>query len=266
MVNRILISLLLMTALRAQTTDSEPGLLDAARRGRTVHLGALLDKGASLEAKDKDGRTALMLAAQHGHADTVSLLLSKGALPDVRDREGLNAYGLAFLSTAKGREKVLSLLPAPARVRVVLDIASVLDKAYNSCFMTPPQLAERLREVRPDALVARAVREFAGVGNSLLDLVAADGDAVLSLRVRPEAMCVQQESSDNLQMQVDVRLMLSGSEAAIWEKTVGGGLKGLKARVATNPVQYLSVYEEWAKAEAEPIYAGLVAALLKSGR
>jgi hypothetical protein len=43
-------------------------------------------------------------------------------------------------------------------------------------------------------------------------------------------------------------------------------LKGLKARVATNPVQYVALYEEWAKAEATPIYWGVVAALLKDAR
>jgi hypothetical protein len=79
-------------------------------------------------------------------------------------------------------------------------------------------------------------------------------------------MCVQQQSSDNLQMQIDVRLLFQGSETALWEKTFGGGLKGLKARVAVNPVQYAAAYEEWAKAEAPGIYAGLVAALLKSAR
>lgn len=265
--NRTLVSLVLFWALMARAADSGPDLLNAAKKGQTGQVRALLEKGAAPESKDKDGRTALMLAAQHGHAETVSLLLSKGAQADARDREGFNAYGLAFLSTAKGREKVLNLLPPPARIRLALQATSILGSAYNSCFMTPPQLAERIREVKPDALVMGALREVAAAADSrLIELVAADGDAILSLGVRPEAMCVQQQSSDNLRIEIDVRLVRKGSETALWEKTFGGGLKGLKARVATNPVQYAAAYAEWAKAEAPSIYSGLVAALLKSGR
>ena len=76
-------------------------------------------------------------------------------------------------------------------------------------------------------------------------------------------MCVQQQSSDNLRMEIDVRLVRQGSQTPIWEKTIGGGLKGLKARVATNPVQYGTLYEEAVKAEAAAIYWGAAAALLK---
>jgi hypothetical protein len=67
-------------------------------------------------------------------------------------------------------------------------------------------------------------------------------------------------------MEIDARLLRKGNETPVWEKTFGGGLKGLKARVATNTVQYGTLYEEWAKAEAAPIYWGAVTALLKDGR
>lgn len=264
---RSVITVVLFWASMARAADSGPDLLNAAKKGQTAQVRALLEKGAAPESKDKEGRTALMLAAQHGHADTVSLLLSKGAMADARDAEGLNAYGLALLSTSKGREKVLNLLPAPARVRLLLEATWIPENAYNSCFMTPQQLAERIREVKPDALAMAAVREVAaGADSRFLELVSAGGDAVLSLRVRPGAMCVQQQSSDNLRMEIEVRLVRRGSETPVWEKTFGGGLKGLKARAATNPVQYATLYEECAKAEAAPIYWGMVAALLKEGR
>jgi len=263
---RIPISFLLFGLLSAGATDPGADLLNAASRGQTDQVRTLLEKGAPREAKDKDGRTALMLAAQHGYTDTVSLLLSKGADAGARDTEGFKAYGLAYLSKAKGREKVLSLLPAPPPTRVVLEAAPVLDKAFNSCFMTPHQLAERIREVQPESMVLAAVRDVAsGTDKRILELVASGGDAVFSLRVRPEAMCVLQQSADNLQMEIDARLVRNGSDAAVWQKTYGGGLKGLKARVATSPVQYAGAYEEWAKAEAPSVFAGLVAAVLKTG-
>jgi hypothetical protein len=264
---RTIIPLVLFWTLMAWAADSGPDLLNAAKKGQTAQVRALLEKGASPESKDKEGRTALMLAAQHGHADIVGLLLSKGAKADARDGEGLNAYGLALLSTSKGREKVLDLLPPPMHVRLSLEAAWAPDNAYNSCFMTPQQLAERLREVKPDALAIGAVREVsAGADTRFIELVAGGGDLVLSLRVRPGAMCVQQQSVDNLRMEIDVRLMRNGNETPVWEKTIGGGLKGLKARMAANPVQYAALYEEWAKAEAGPVYWGAVAALLKDGR
>lgn len=264
---RTVIPLVLFWALLAPAADSGPDLLNAARKGQTAQVRALLEKGTAPDSKDKEGRTALMLAAEHGRPDTVSLLLSKGANADARDEEGLNAYGLALLSTSKGREKVLNLLPPPAGVRLSLEATWTPDNAYNSCFMTPQQLAERIREIKPDALAIAALREVAaGAGTWFIELVSGGGDAVLNLRVRPAAMCVQQQSSDNLRLEIDARLIRKGSETPRWEKTFGGGLKGLKARVATNPVQYRALYEEWAKVEAAPIYWGAVAALLKDGR
>src|SRR5580700_1359604 len=219
------IPVLLFWGLVVSAADLGPDLLSFAKRGEIRSVRTLLENGAAIESKDKDGRTALMLAAQHGHVDIVSLLLDKGAKADARDGEGMNAFGLALLSTGKGREKVLNLLPAPARVRLLVEATPVLDAAYNSCFMTPLQLAERIREVKPEALAVGAVREVAAGGDSrFIELVAADGDAVLSLRVRPGAMCVQQQSTDNLLMEIDARLLRKGSETAIWEKTFGGGL------------------------------------------
>jgi hypothetical protein len=261
---RTFIPFLLLWGWIAAAADSGPDLWNAARKGQTDQVRALLEKGAAVESRDRDGRTALMLAAEHGHPDTVSLLLSKGAKTDARDKEGWTPYGLALLSTSKGRDRVLNLLPAPARVRLALEATWIPENTYSSCFMTPQQLAERIREVKPDALAIEALREVSSKADTrFIELVSTEADAVLKLRVRPGAMCVQQQSSDNLRMEIDVQLMRKGSDAAIWQKTFGGGLKGLKARAATSPVQYGPLYEEWAKAQAAAIYWGTVGALLK---
>ena len=126
------IALLLLLTVKVSAADLGPDLLNAAKKGQTDQVRVLLEKGAALESQDKNGRTALMLAAQHGHPDSVSLLLAKGAKADARDREDWNAYGLALLSTSKGREKVLSLLPAPARVRLSLEATWVAGNMYYS--------------------------------------------------------------------------------------------------------------------------------------
>jgi hypothetical protein len=258
------VALLLLCLPAVRAADSAPDLLLAAKKGQAANVRSLLEKGTPVESRDKEGRTALMLAAEHGHAEVVSLLLSKGAKPDQRDQEGLNAYALSVLSTAKGRENILHLLPAPEHVKLELQAKWVPENAYSSCFMNPKQIAERLQEIRPDDLATTALREVAGMAAiPFLELVASDGDAVLTLQVRPGAMCVQQQLNDNLRMEIDVSLMRKGSESAVWQKTFGGGLKGMKAKIATNPVQYGAVYQEWAKAEASPIFWGAVTALLK---
>lgn len=258
---------LLLWPLTAPAADLGPELLNAAKKGQTDRVRDLLEKGAGAESHDKNGRTALMLASQHGHPETVSLLLEKGAKAGVRDEDGWNAYGLALLSTSKERDAVLKLLPQPERVRLGIEATWIAGSAFSSCFMTPRQLAERMREVRPDELVVAALREVAaGADTRFIELASRDVNVVLTLQVRPEASCVQQQASDNLRMEIDARVAHQGNASAIWEKTFGGGLKGLKARVATNSVQYAALYGEWAKAEAGAIYWGMVTSLLKDER
>src|ERR1035441_8766576 len=77
-------------------------ILEAARKGQSKEIEALLAKGADLEARDKEGRTPLMLAAQYGRTATVRLLLGKGAKPDARDTRRWNAYMQALLAPSGG--------------------------------------------------------------------------------------------------------------------------------------------------------------------
>ena len=258
------IPLLLFGVLICRAADAVPDLLSAAKKGQTEEVRALLERGVPVESRDKDGRTALMMAAEHGHAETVALLLAKGARPETRDREGYDAFGLAFLNPSKGRDKVLSLLPPKPRVRMSFDATWNGGNARNSCFLTPAQVMEEMQAIHPDALVVAAVRDVARTEDGrLIELSATEGDMVLHLRVRPGTACVQQQSADNLRMEVDARLTRPGSDAALWEKTFGGGLKGMKAKAAANPTQYRALFEEWAKADAGAVYSGVISALLK---
>ena len=59
--------------------DINSGLLDAARRGDSAIVKALLAKGADVTAKDKKGETALMHAKRGGHTEILDLLKRAGA-------------------------------------------------------------------------------------------------------------------------------------------------------------------------------------------
>ena len=56
-------------------------LIDAAEKGQTEQVKALLEEGADVNAKeDKDyGRTALLWTASYGHTEVVQVLLDAGA-------------------------------------------------------------------------------------------------------------------------------------------------------------------------------------------
>ena len=246
--------------------DLGPDLLTAARKGQTTGVRALLDKGAPLESRNKEGRTPLMLSAQHGHSDSVALLLGRGADAGARDNEGWTAYGLALFSQDAGRERILKALPPPRPWRLALEAVLAPGNLYSSCSMSPPQLAQFIGGLHLDTLAADTVREaaIAGAGTEApVALVAAEPDAVASLRVRPQVSCVQQDSSDNLSLAIDVRVTVKGSPEPLLDKTFGGGLKGLHARRAASPVQYRGLFADWAKNHAGPIYWAVVAALLK---
>jgi len=82
-------------------------LMDAAERGRSVSVAALLDRGANREARNKFGETPLMVAAAAGHADVVDLLLRRGAELEAEDARGFNA---ADVAASLKREAVVSAL------------------------------------------------------------------------------------------------------------------------------------------------------------
>ena len=65
-----------------------PALMQAAKKGHTHVLEALLRAGATLGARDSGGSTALMWAARFGKPNCVAALLGLGA-----DCSSANAYG-----------------------------------------------------------------------------------------------------------------------------------------------------------------------------
>jgi hypothetical protein len=270
-------------ALSVYAADQPPTLIDAARKGRTEIVEDLLAKGSDIEFKDHDGRTPLMIAAQYGRTGTVKLLLSKGAKPDTRDVNGWNAYMLALLAPSGGvvhtvHDAVLQLLPAPRRFRLQINSSWSPGKSiFSSCFMRPAEMAEHMREIRPDAIVVDAVQRYAATsGRAMAAIVradargtseqsnlapAADVDATLELSVDPGSACVQ--GSDRLTMVVRAELARPQDRSPILDRMFGLGVKtGMKTESASNPNQHGPLYEAWAKSQAGPIYWAAVEALL----
>jgi hypothetical protein len=256
---RICIALICVAAWAA---DAGADLRDAARKGRTAEVAAMLGKGAPVESADKNGRTALILAAERGHAETVKLLLEHGAKADARDREGWTAYALAVI---EGSDDVVKVFPARPPIRVGLDVKWAPDNVYTSCFVRPDQLADFVAGVQTDAMVASAVREYAALhGKGVAQFVDDGAELVLALQVRPAISCVQQQSLDNISLAIDARMVRASDQAVLGEKTFGGGLKGLRARTVSSQAQYAPLFLEWAKGHAPQIYWAAVEAWLKA--
>src|SRR5437763_780806 len=194
--------------------DASLDILEAAKKGKTKELEALIAKGADLETRDQDGRTPLLLAAQYGRTAAVRLLLDKGAKADARDAHRWNAYMLALLAPSGGvvhtaHDAVLKLLPQPRRFRLAITASWTPGKAlFSSCFLRPDEMTQHMRQLHPDGLVIQALQHYAATsGRDLNALVSADArgsseiseratptdvDAILTLQVEPGATCVQQ--------------------------------------------------------------------------
>jgi hypothetical protein len=270
--------------LPSYAADIPPDLLEAAKKGRTQDVEALLAKGADIEMKDRDGRTPLMLAAQYGRTSTVELLLAKGARTDTRDTHGWTAYALPLLSPEGGvagvvhtaHEKVLRLLPQPPRFRLQVNAGwTPGESIFSSCFMRPAEMTAHLRNLRPDAMIVEAFQRFAATsGRGLIAIVrtdargtseqsnqapATDIDAILELTPEPGASCVQ--GVDRVTMPVRAQLIAEGK--TILERKFGDGVKtGMKSERATNPNQHVPLYQAWAKSQAGAIYWATIEALL----
>ncbi len=108
MIVAILAALLISIPAIAQDINSE--LIEAAKKGDTVSIKALLDAGADVDAKDTDfyyGQTALILAVREGHTDVVRMLLDAGADVNAKDNNGQTAL---MVAEAEGHTEIVELL------------------------------------------------------------------------------------------------------------------------------------------------------------
>ena len=88
--------LVLLIPLNGSAKNVIDHLLNAAFKGHTETVKALLAEGADPNAEDDIGQSALIGAARNGHSDTVSVLLAAGANANARLRTtGWTALTLA---------------------------------------------------------------------------------------------------------------------------------------------------------------------------
>jgi ankyrin repeat protein len=78
--------------------DENTPLHNAASRGHTNYLDALLQAGASPNSRDQYGNTLLHLSAMHGHMRSVQLLLERGARPNNKNKYGNTLVHVAALN------------------------------------------------------------------------------------------------------------------------------------------------------------------------
>jgi Ankyrin repeats (3 copies) len=266
--------------------DPAAPLREAASRGQTARVAALLAKGLPVDAADSRGRTALMLAAQQGRAEAVRLLLGKGANPRARDKSGFTAWGLAKFSPSghRSHEAALKALPQPARPRVAVNAGWTPVHLISSCFITAGELRSGIDKLSFDRFILeRFQAEAVAPGRHEIEIVsatargmntslqadgvappeAADADAVVNIQVQPGSGCTA--GKDNLSLGIDVRVFRLRDRGLVLGKSIsGGGIRGLRTMQVDNPAQYEPVFLHWIKPEAEPLYQAVVEALYRT--
>ena len=78
-INRCLLVAVVFILAAGFATGASMSLFEAASKGDTEKVQALLAKGADVNAKRDDGVTALMEAKKKGHKEIVQLLKKAGA-------------------------------------------------------------------------------------------------------------------------------------------------------------------------------------------
>lgn len=180
---------------RGATYGNTP-LMDAAARGYTDTVRALLEKGGEVEATDNAGRTALMEAAFGGYTDTVGLLLEKGANVNARDNEGWSPLFWATFSRRTETVRFLLEKGADVSIKNKYEDTPLIHAAYGGDTDTVAVLLEHHADINAKddmgktALIEASRQGHADAVRLLLengaevDLQANDGSTALSVAVQ----------------------------------------------------------------------------------
>jgi ankyrin repeat protein len=177
-------------------TYGNTALIDAAARGYTETVRALLEKGGEVDATDNAGRTALMEAAFGGYTDTVRLLHEKGANVNAIDNEGWTPLFWAAFSRRSDTVRFLLEKGADVNAKNKHEDNALIQAAYGGDMDTVTVLLDHHADINAkDDLGKTALIEAARQGHTdavrlLLengadvDLQAQDGSTALSLAVQ----------------------------------------------------------------------------------
>ena len=101
----LLVVVVFMLATACPTTASS--LMEAASKGETEKVQALLAQGADVNTKTKGGATTLSPAAYNGCTDTVKALLAAGAHVNAKNKRGETAL---MKAEKRGHKEIIQLL------------------------------------------------------------------------------------------------------------------------------------------------------------
>ena len=174
-------------------TYGNTALMDAAARGYTDTVRALLDKGGEVDATDNAGRTALMEAAFGGYTDTVRLLVEKGANVNAHDNEGWSPLFWAAFSRRTDSVRFLLDKGADVNAKNKYEDTALIHAAYGGDTDTVTVLIEHHADLNAkDDMGRTALIEAARQGHTdavrlllengaAVDVQASDGSTALSL-------------------------------------------------------------------------------------
>jgi len=206
-------------------TYGNTALMDAAARGYTATVRAVLEKGAEVDAKDNAGRTALMEAAFGGYTDTVRLLLEKGAKVNATDHEGWTPLFWAAFSRRSDTIRLLLEKGADVNAKNKHEDNALIHAAYGGDMDTVAVLLDHHADVNAkDDMGKTALIEAARQGHTAAvrlllengaaaDLQALDGSTALSL-------ATQQRYSD-------IIALLKNPPLKTEHKAAGDGIMGI---------------------------------------
>lgn len=177
-------------------TYGNTALMDAAARGYTDTVRALLDKGGEVDATDNAGRTALMEAAFGGYTDTVRLLVEKSANVNAHDNEGWSPLFWAAFSRRTDCVRFLLDKGADVNTKNKYEDTALIHAAYGGDIDTVAVLIEHHADLNlKDDMGRTALIEAARQGHTdvvrvllengaVVDVQANDGSTALSLALK----------------------------------------------------------------------------------
>jgi ankyrin repeat protein len=93
--------------VKADVSDKNAQLIQAATDGNLAATQALLAEDANVNVRDNFGATALMWATQNAYTEVIKFLLEKGADVNTKTNNGITALGAARMA---GHTDIVQLL------------------------------------------------------------------------------------------------------------------------------------------------------------